>query len=310
MMIMANLMADNDPPWCHNNINCIGKPSQPLNESTASKDGIQGKDSQKITPQMFYEKILLEYLLLPLPTLSTAMPTMTIDPQTQLGLTYLCQFQSTVNPHSSLINTQPTILLIICPNSTKLTQPLISCNATGPGSLHSTTTLTSNALIGINSPALLHPQSSLPMMIPMITRQNLMKTKQPSNGYNEDGCRPRKQLLKASRMQPKLIGTPPHVKQPSDSEDKAPSLQQLFAHWNETLNQRFDQTERNLDQLADASTQQLTTLQQLVQMVQQLLERNQPRDKPNPPPQSQNNLPPSVIEQPPTIIPTLQLICN
>jgi len=58
-------MADNDSPWCHNNINCIAKASHPLHASTALKDGTCSINSQKIPLQLFFKKSLPGFPLLP-----------------------------------------------------------------------------------------------------------------------------------------------------------------------------------------------------------------------------------------------------
>jgi len=47
MMTMAISMADDNPPWCHNTINCIAMAFPTLRESIALKVGTRGNDSQK-----------------------------------------------------------------------------------------------------------------------------------------------------------------------------------------------------------------------------------------------------------------------
>jgi len=50
MMTMTILTADNDPPQCHNTINCIAMASPSLNKSIALKASTCSNDSQKNHP--------------------------------------------------------------------------------------------------------------------------------------------------------------------------------------------------------------------------------------------------------------------
>jgi len=88
MMTMTHLMADDDPPRYRNNLIGIATPSQPLQESIASKDGTHGLDSPRYHHLTNLQEILPGFHPLPhLPLSSMAMMTTLFDKCTRPILT-------------------------------------------------------------------------------------------------------------------------------------------------------------------------------------------------------------------------------